>query len=151
MRQTPEGCTNLPFLVTPDYCAKHNLPGGSSRVTDDPIEAAYFQDAFKVFQQASKSKPGKERDALWRKAAGMYEAALKEAPGYDGAPEAAINGALAWKQVGEFGKAIDMYNLFISAYGSDAARSRVVEVRLETLQFTRIRGRSRHNYPSTSL
>ena len=24
------------------FCAKHNLPGGSSRVTDDPIEAAYF-------------------------------------------------------------------------------------------------------------
>ena len=24
------------------YCKKHNLPGGSKRVTDDPIEAAYF-------------------------------------------------------------------------------------------------------------
>ncbi len=24
------------------YCAKNNLPGGESRVTDDPIEAAYF-------------------------------------------------------------------------------------------------------------
>jgi urea transport system substrate-binding protein len=24
------------------YCARNNLPGGSSRVTDDPIEAAYF-------------------------------------------------------------------------------------------------------------
>jgi len=24
------------------YCAKNNLPGGSARVTDDPIEAAYF-------------------------------------------------------------------------------------------------------------
>lgn len=24
------------------YCKKNNLPGGSSRVTDDPIEAAYF-------------------------------------------------------------------------------------------------------------
>ena len=24
------------------YCAKQNLPGGSGRVTDDPIEAAYF-------------------------------------------------------------------------------------------------------------
>src|ERR1043165_6049411 len=25
-----------------DYCIKNNLPGGKSRVTDDPIEAAYF-------------------------------------------------------------------------------------------------------------
>ena len=24
------------------FCGKHNLPGGSDRVTDDPIEAAYF-------------------------------------------------------------------------------------------------------------
>jgi tetratricopeptide (TPR) repeat protein/outer membrane protein assembly factor BamD (BamD/ComL family) len=91
----------------------------ADHIVKPTIEAAYFQDAFKVFQQASKSKPGKDRDALWRKAAGMYEAALKEAPGYDGAPEAAINGALAYKQIGEFGKAIEMYNLFISAYGSD--------------------------------
>ena len=91
----------------------------AEHIVKPTIEAAYFQDAFKVFNQASAAKPGKDRDALWRKAAGMYEAALKEAPGYDGAPEAAINGALAYKQVGEFGKAIEMYNLFISAYGSD--------------------------------
>jgi urea transport system substrate-binding protein len=25
-----------------EYCKKHNLPGGDTRVTDDPIEAAYF-------------------------------------------------------------------------------------------------------------
>jgi urea transport system substrate-binding protein len=25
-----------------DYCVKENLPGGANRVTDDPIEAAYF-------------------------------------------------------------------------------------------------------------
>ncbi len=25
-----------------DYCVAHNLPGGADRVTDDPIEAAYF-------------------------------------------------------------------------------------------------------------
>ncbi len=25
-----------------DYCVKNNLPGGADRVTDDPIEAAYF-------------------------------------------------------------------------------------------------------------
>jgi tetratricopeptide (TPR) repeat protein len=91
----------------------------AGQIVKPTIEAAYFQDAYKVFMQASKAPAGKERDALWRKAAGMYEAALKEAPGYDGAPEAAINGALAYKQIGEFGKAIDMYTLFIGAYGSE--------------------------------
>ncbi len=91
----------------------------AEHIVKPTIEAAYFQDAYKVFMQASKSPPGPERDKLWRKAAGMYEGALKEAPGYDGAPEAAINGAIAYKQVGEYGKAIDMYNLFISAYGSE--------------------------------
>ena len=91
----------------------------AEHIVKPTIEAAYFQDAFKIFKQAQNSPPGAERDALWRKAAGMYEAALKEAPGYDGAPEAAINGAYAYKQVGEFGKAIDMYTLFINNYGSE--------------------------------
>ncbi len=44
----------------------------------------------------------------------MYEAALLAAPARDEAPEAAINGASAYKQVGEFGKAIEMYDKFIS-------------------------------------
>ncbi len=34
-----------------EYCAKNNLPGGSDRVTDDPIEAAYF--GVYVWQQAA--------------------------------------------------------------------------------------------------
>jgi tetratricopeptide (TPR) repeat protein len=55
----------------------------------------------------------------------MYEGALKEAPGRDEAPEAAINGAYSYKQVGEFGKAIDMYNLFISNYGSEVNLSKL--------------------------
>ena len=56
----------------------------------------------------------------------MYEAALLAAPARDEAPEAAINGAFAYKQVGEFGKAIGMYDKFISEYGSNE--------RLTTLQ-----------------
>jgi len=32
------------------YCKKNNLPGGSKRVTDDPIEAAYF--GFYVWKKA---------------------------------------------------------------------------------------------------
>ena len=37
---TPE---NKKFIQAfQDYCAKNNLPGGKDRVTDDPIEAAYY-------------------------------------------------------------------------------------------------------------
>ena len=37
---TPE---NAKFVQNfKDYCAEHKLPGGADRVTDDPIEAAYF-------------------------------------------------------------------------------------------------------------
>ena len=37
----------------------------------------------------------------------------------DEAPEAAMNGAYAYKQVGEYDKAISMYELFISKYGNE--------------------------------
>ena len=83
------------------------------------IQLAYYQDASKVFKAAEEGSPGPARDALWRKAAGMYEAALLAAPARDEAPEAAINGAYAYKQVGEFGKAIGMYDKFITEYGND--------------------------------
>jgi tetratricopeptide (TPR) repeat protein len=94
-------------------------------ITTPTIQAAFYQDAAKVFKQAQDATPGPDRAKLWRKAAQMYEAALKEAPGRDEAPEAAINGAYAYKQVGEFGKAIDMYNLFISSYGSETNLSKL--------------------------
>jgi len=89
------------------------------------IQAAFYQDAAKVFKQAQDAPAGPDRNKLWLKAGQMYEGALKEAPGRDEAPEAAINGAYAYKQVGEFGKAIDMYNLFISNYGSEANLSKL--------------------------
>jgi tetratricopeptide (TPR) repeat protein len=83
------------------------------------IQAAFYQDAAKVFKQAQEAAPSPARDALWRKAGAMYEEALLAAPARDEAPEAAINGAFAYKQVGEFGKAIGMYDKFISEYGSN--------------------------------
>ncbi len=88
-------------------------------------EAAYIK-AREKFKQAKDAKPGPERDKLWREAAGMYEAALQAAPARDEAPEAAMNAAYAYKQVGEFSKAIELYNKFIAEYGS--------EQRLQTLQ-----------------
>ena len=57
---------------------------------------------------------GPERNKKWREAAAAYKVALDAAPDRDEAPEAAMNGAYAYKQVGEYDKAIEMYELFIS-------------------------------------
>jgi urea transport system substrate-binding protein len=41
--QSIEGESNAKFVADfKAYCAKNNLPGGADRVTDDPIEAAYY-------------------------------------------------------------------------------------------------------------
>src|SRR5574338_713993 len=45
-----------------EYCAKHNLPGGSKRVTDDPIEAAYF--GVHVWKQAVEKAGKTDVDAV---------------------------------------------------------------------------------------
>jgi hypothetical protein len=88
-------------------------------LTDLVIQNAAFEDANKVFEQAKAAPPGPEKDALWRKAGKMYEDALRAAPAHKDAPAAAINSAFCYKQVDEFNKAIDLYQLFISNYGSE--------------------------------
>jgi urea transport system substrate-binding protein len=45
-----------------EYCAKNNLPGGAKRVTDDPIEAAYF--GVHVWKQAVEKAKSTEVDAV---------------------------------------------------------------------------------------
>ncbi len=80
---------------------------------------ASFEDAHKAFEAAKAAPEGPQKDALWRTAGKMYEDALRAAPGHRDAPESAINSAYCYKKVGEINKAIDLYNLFISNYGSD--------------------------------
>ncbi len=70
---------------------------------------------------------GPERDKKWREAAAAYKVALDAAPDRDEAPEAAMNGAFAYKQVGEYDKAIEMYELFISRYGNEETLSTLQE------------------------
>ncbi|RYE79287.1 MAG: tetratricopeptide repeat protein, partial [Myxococcales bacterium] len=101
------------------------------------IQGGYFQLAFTAFKAACQGPPGDEgknckqgddspeRRKQWRLAAGLYENALKEAPGRAEAPEAAINGAYSYKQVGEYDKAIEMYRLFIDKYGDEANLARL--------------------------
>jgi outer membrane protein assembly factor BamD (BamD/ComL family) len=79
-----------------------------------------YLDARKLYDEAEKMAPGPERDKRWREAAAAYKVALDAAPDRDEAPEAAMNGAFAYKQVGEYDKAIEMYELFIGRYGSES-------------------------------
>ncbi|PIE05543.1 MAG: hypothetical protein CSA75_04200, partial [Sorangium cellulosum] len=83
------------------------------------LQEAAYRDARKAFEKAQKMADGPERDATWRKAAALYRKALENAPDRREAPEAAMNGAIAYKQVGEYDKAIGMYELFIDRYGDE--------------------------------
>ena len=83
------------------------------------LQNAAFADANKVFEQAKAAPPGPKQDELWRKAGKMYEEALRAAPAHKDAPAAAINSAFCYKQVGEFNRAIELYQLFIGSYGSE--------------------------------
>ena len=78
-----------------------------------------YLDARKLYEEAEKMPDGPERDKKWREAAAAYKVALDAAPDRDEAPEAAMNGAYAYKQVGEYDKAIEMYELFIARYGNE--------------------------------
>lgn len=83
------------------------------------IGVAYL-DAGRLFKKALGMKEGSERDKTWRASAAAYKVALDVAPERDEAPEAVMNGAYAYKQVGEYDKAIAMYDLFIDNYGNAA-------------------------------
>ena len=89
------------------------------KVASETVSQGFYQDAFAAYQAAEKMPAGPERDAAWRKAGGLYKVALEKAPARDEAPEAAINGAKSYKQVGEYDDAIAMYSLFIKEYGNE--------------------------------
>jgi hypothetical protein len=82
------------------------------------IQGLAYKNAQDLYKEAEQMKPGPERDKKWRQVAAAYKTALDAAPGRNEAPEAAMNGAFAYKQVGEYDKAIAMYELFIANYGS---------------------------------
>ncbi len=86
-----------------------------------------YLDARKLYDEAEKMPPGPERDKKWREAAASYKVALEAAPDRDEAPEAAMNGAYAYKQVGEYDKAIEMYEVFIKRYGNEVSLKKLRE------------------------
>ncbi|MCH2110826.1 MAG: hypothetical protein MK135_16025, partial [Polyangiaceae bacterium] len=95
-----------------------------SRIAEDALRSpvrmgvAYLE-AGKLFEKAMGMEDSPERDKTWKQAAAAYRVALAAAPERDEAPEAAMNGAYAYKQVGEYDKAIGMYSLFIEKYGEE--------------------------------
>lgn len=106
----------------------------SCAVTDDQRRAAgsltkpvkiggYFIDAERLFDEAQSMPEGEARRTKWREAAEAFQEALRNGPGHDAAPEAAMNGAFAWRQIGEYDRAIAMYELFIEHYGDDQTLS----------------------------
>ena len=61
--QSIPGSENKTFVKNfKKFCAKNNLPGGSDRVTDDPIEAAYF--GVKVWAAAATKAGTTDVDAV---------------------------------------------------------------------------------------
>ncbi len=102
--------------------------GKAGSIINPTIQEAGFLRAREQFEKACEAKIGQkcknpdapEKRETWKKAGELYESALAAAPGRDEAPEAAMNAAYAYKQIGEYNKAIALYNLFISDYGSDA-------------------------------
>jgi tetratricopeptide (TPR) repeat protein len=110
----------------PATCAADQAEVEKDKVTADSIrKGGLFIDAWKAFQAAQAMQDGPERVAAWRKAGDLYDAALTIAPDRNEAPEAAMNGAFAFKQIGDYDKAIAMYRLFINKYGDDKTLSKL--------------------------
>jgi tetratricopeptide (TPR) repeat protein len=83
------------------------------------IQTGAYVSAYNAFKKAQEMEDGPERVKQWRTAGELYEVALKAAPDRQEAPEAALNGAYSYKQVGDYDKAIEMYRLFIDKYGDE--------------------------------
>lgn len=85
----------------------------------------HYQGAFDLFQRAQMTSSGPEQDRLWRAAADAYRLGLERGPGVDEAPEAAFNGAYAFKQIGAYADAVSMYRLFLREYGAEELLTRL--------------------------
>jgi hypothetical protein len=126
MEQNTTRSTQLAEAEKKKSCAKTELQVAEEKkgdLVDLVLQNAAFADANKAYEEAKAAPSGPKQDALWRKAGKMYEEALRAAPGHKDAPAAAINSAFCYKQVGEFTKAIELYQLFINAYGSEGRLS----------------------------
>ncbi len=118
-RQLAEAEKNHPCAISEADKAKEGL------IVNPTLQEASYVKARAKFKEAQDAPPGPKKNQLWLEAAALYEAALSAAPGRDEAPEAAMNAAYAYKQVGDFAKAIELYNKFINEYGNEERLSRL--------------------------
>src|SRR5262249_51184986 len=93
--------------------------GNESNIAGATRSRGYYVDAAAAFTKAEKMPDGPDRIKAWRDAGELYKQALEKAPARDEAPEAAMNGAYCFKQIGDYDQAIAMYSLFIREYGND--------------------------------
>ena len=100
--------------MNPEQIAQRDI------IVNPTLQEASFERARAKFKAAEGASEGAEKLKYYREAAALYEVALQAAPDRDEAPEAAMNAAYAYKQVGEFARAISSYERFIAAYGNDA-------------------------------
>ena len=91
----------------------------SANQTRKVMEVKHYVEAGGYYEAAKKENDPAKRKKLYEKAAGAYDEALKAAPDNDFAPEAAMNGADSYKQIGDSDDAVRLYNTFIDKYGSD--------------------------------
>lgn len=106
------------MLVESKSCAFDEETKVAEEAIRTPVKIGVaYLDAGRLFQKAMGMEDGPEREKTWRASAAAYKVALDVAPDRDEAPEAVMNGAYAYKQVGEYDKAIAMYKLFIESYG----------------------------------
>ncbi len=117
-----DGTTKLALQEEQHSCAitEEDRVARKNYIEPVKIGVAYIE-AGRAFTEAGSMQDGPARNAKWREAAAKYNFALTQPGGAsrDEAPEAAINGAYAYKQVGEYDKAIRMYELFINKYGDE--------------------------------
>ena len=83
------------------------------------IQAAFYQDAGKVFKAAQEARPVRRGTPVAQGRGDVRGRAARGARARRGARGRHQRRLLAYKQVGEYGKAIGMYDKFISEYGSD--------------------------------
>jgi hypothetical protein len=121
--------TSRSVLVALGLAAALGSPSGAR--AQAPTSAAahlsfgMYRDAREAFERARNAADAPGAAGLWREAGALYRAALQRAPASDEAPEAAINGAHAFKRASMFGEAIDMHRLFLGAYGSEESLARL--------------------------
>ena len=106
------------LLVDGKSCAVDTETRLAEEALRKPVkQRAAYAEAKQLLEHAEAVDKTPERTAAWRAAAAAYKVALEQAPERDEAPEAAMNGAYAYKQVGDYDRAIAMYELFIQKYG----------------------------------